>query len=68
VTPGEVLRHCRKDLTAFKVPSEVRIVDELPMAAGLKVQKYKLRNMAQQELKDAGETIADAVVAGPVGE
>jgi acyl-CoA synthetase (AMP-forming)/AMP-acid ligase II len=50
VTPQEVLRHCRKDLTAFKVPSEVRIVDELPMAAGLKVQKYKLRRMAEEEL------------------
>ena len=50
VTPVEVLRYCRKDLTAYKVPSEVRIVDELPMAAGLKVQKYKLRDLALQEL------------------
>ena len=68
VTAEEVLKHCRGALSAFKVPSEVRIVDELPMAAGLKVQKYKLRNLALQELKDAGEEIADAVVAGPVGE
>jgi len=70
VTAGEVLKHCRRALTAFKVPAEARIVDELPMAAGLKVQKYKLRAAAVQELKDAGEEVteADSIVAGPVGE
>jgi len=46
----------------------VRLIDELPMAAGLKVQKYKLRAIAVQELKDAGETIADSVMTGPVDE
>jgi len=70
VTAKEVLKHCRGALTAFKVPSEVRIVDELPMAAGLKVQKYKLRNLAVQELREAGDEVvaADSIVAGPVGE
>ena len=70
VTPDEVLRHCRKGLVAFKVPSEVRIVDELPMAGRLKVQKYKLRARAVQVLRDAGEEVDEAasVVAGPVGE
>jgi acyl-CoA synthetase (AMP-forming)/AMP-acid ligase II len=69
VTPAEVLRYCRKGLAAFKVPSEVRIVEELPMAGRLKVQKYKLRNRAIQELRDAGEEVveAESVVAGPVG-
>jgi fatty-acyl-CoA synthase len=67
VTAAEVLRHCRGALIAFKVPSEVRIVDELPMAAGLKVQKYKLRAVAEQELRDAGEEVvaADSIVTGP---
>ena len=60
VTAGDVLKHCRGALTAFKVPAEVRIVDELPMAAGLKVQKYKLRAMAVQELKDAGQEVVAA--------
>ena len=70
VTPAEVLKHCRGALTAFKVPAEVRIVDELPMAAGLKVQKYKLRELAVQELRDAGAEVvaADSIVAGPVSE
>jgi fatty-acyl-CoA synthase len=68
LTAGDVLKHCRGALTAFKVPGEVRILDELPMAAGLKVQKYKLRDLAKQELKDAGGAIADSIVSGPVGE
>ncbi len=68
LTAEDVLKHCRGALIAFKVPAEVRIIDELPLAAQMKVQKYKLREIAVQELKDAGETIADAVVAGPVGE
>jgi acyl-CoA synthetase (AMP-forming)/AMP-acid ligase II len=69
ITEEEVLRHCRRALTAFKVPAEVRIVDELPMAAGLKVQKYKLRASAVQELRAAGQEVVaeDSIVAGPVG-
>jgi fatty-acyl-CoA synthase len=53
VSAGEVLKLCRRDLTAFKVPSEVRFLDELPMAARLKVQKYKLRDIAEAELAGA---------------
>jgi fatty-acyl-CoA synthase len=69
ITPDEVLRHCRSALTAYKVPSEVRIVAELPMAAQLKVQKYKLRARAVQELRDAGQVVVetDSVMAGPGG-
>jgi len=67
LTAEDVLKHCRKALIAFKVPAEARIIDELPLAAQMKVQKYKLRAMAVQELKDAGETIADSVMTGPVG-
>jgi fatty-acyl-CoA synthase/long-chain acyl-CoA synthetase len=69
VTPDEILRHCRGALIAFKVPAEVRIVDELPMAAQMKVQKYKLRAIAVQELRDSGEDVVEeaSVVAGPMG-
>jgi fatty-acyl-CoA synthase/long-chain acyl-CoA synthetase len=70
VTPEEISKHCRGVLSAFKVPSEVRIIDELPMAAGLKVQKYKLRARAVEELEAAGKKVvaAASIVAGPVGE
>jgi fatty-acyl-CoA synthase len=53
VSAGEVLKLCGRDLTAFKVPSEVRFLDELPMAARLKVQKYELRDIAKAELAEA---------------
>ena len=52
LTSTEVLKLCRRDLSAYKVPSEVRFVDELPMAARMKVQKYKLREMAEAELAE----------------
>jgi len=70
VTTAEILRLCRRELTAFKVPSEVRLVDELPMAAQMKVQKFKLREMAIQELSRAGVEVtpADSIVSGPVGQ
>ncbi len=50
LTEQDVLRHCRGQIAAYKVPSAVRIVDELPMNPMMKVQKYKLREMAQQEI------------------
>ena len=53
VTPSEVLRHCRGEITAFKVPSEVRIVDELPRNALTKVKKFELRERAIEELEAA---------------
>ena len=69
LTANDILKHCRGALIAYKVPAEVRIIDELPLAAQLKVQKYKLRAMAVQELRDAGVEVveADSVMTGPVG-
>jgi fatty-acyl-CoA synthase len=45
----EVLSYCQDQIAAYKVPSEVRIVDALPQTAIGKVQKFKLREMALQE-------------------
>jgi acyl-CoA synthetase (AMP-forming)/AMP-acid ligase II len=68
-TAGDILKLCRRDLIAYKVPSEVRFVDELPMAARMKVQKYKLRAMAIEELENAGvEVSTDTMLStGPEG-
>jgi acyl-CoA synthetase (AMP-forming)/AMP-acid ligase II len=42
VTPGELLAHCRTQLTGFKVPREVQIVAELPRNSSGKVDKRAL--------------------------
>jgi fatty-acyl-CoA synthase len=47
----EVLDYCRGEIAAYKVPSEVRIVDVLPRTVIGKVQKFQLREMALQELE-----------------
>lgn len=45
----EVLDFCRGQLSTFKIPDEVRIVENFPLSAMWKVQKYKLREEAEKE-------------------
>jgi fatty-acyl-CoA synthase len=54
LTPADVLNYCRGELTPYKVPDQVRIVDSLPMTATGKVQKFALRDMVLQEQRSAG--------------
>lgn len=42
---------CRDRLARFKVPRFIRIVDAFPLTASGKVQKFKLREMHEKELK-----------------
>jgi fatty-acyl-CoA synthase len=44
-TPEEVRDFCEGRIARFKVPRHVRFVDEFPMTASGKVQKFKLREM-----------------------
>jgi fatty-acyl-CoA synthase len=46
-----VLNYCRGEIAAYKVPSEVRIINTLPPTSTHKVQKFKLREMALQEIE-----------------
>jgi len=48
-TAGEILDHCRARLARYKVPREVRFVDELPRSALDKVQKDELRTLLERE-------------------
>lgn len=50
-TEAEIREYCRSSLAHFKTPRYVRFVDEFPMTATGKVQKYKLRQRAVKELK-----------------
>jgi fatty-acyl-CoA synthase len=48
---GEELREwCRGKVAHFKVPRYVKLVDEFPMTVTGKVQKFKMREQAVEEL------------------
>jgi long-chain acyl-CoA synthetase len=43
VTESEVIAHCRQQLTAYKVPKEVRFLDALPKSNVGKILRKDLR-------------------------
>jgi len=51
LTEIEVVNYCRGQIAAYKTPEEVRFVDNFPLSALWKVQKYKLREQAMKELQ-----------------
>ena len=42
--------YCKCQIAHFKVPRYVRFTDEFPMTVTGKIQKYRLREMAIEEL------------------
>ncbi len=48
----ELRSFCRGKIATFKVPSQVRFVERLPLSVTDKVQRYKLRELAAEELAD----------------
>ena len=46
LTEEEVIAHCRKDMTAYKVPKIVRFVDSLPKSTVGKILRRELRDVA----------------------
>jgi fatty-acyl-CoA synthase len=53
LTATEVRSYCRGQIASYKVPSQVRFVERMPLSVTDKVQRYKLRQLAAQE-QDAG--------------
>ena len=49
-TEEEAKEWCRGKIATFKIPYYVKFVNEFPMTANGKIQKYKLREMLQKEL------------------
>ena len=54
LTAAEVLSFCRGQIAAFKIPDAVRFVERLPTTSTGKVQKFKLRESAAQEVAADG--------------
>ena len=51
MTEDEARTHCQRGLAHFKVPRYVWFVDEFPMTATGKLQKYRMREMAIERLR-----------------
>lgn len=47
----EVKTWCQGKIANYKIPYYIKFVDDFPMTANGKIQKYKLRETIQQELK-----------------
>jgi fatty-acyl-CoA synthase len=60
LSAGEVRSYCRGQIAGFKVPSQVRFVERMPLSVNDKVQRYKLRELAAEELSaEAGGSEGD---------
>ncbi|MDI3550575.1 MAG: hypothetical protein PWQ15_1678 [Methanobacterium sp.] len=52
LTEEDVRDYARTKIARFKVPKHVFFVDEFPLTASGKIQKYKLKEMAEKLLKE----------------
>jgi fatty-acyl-CoA synthase len=50
VTPAALVEFCRGKFASFKIPRHVLFVKEFPMTSSGKVQKFRLREVAMEEL------------------
>jgi long-chain acyl-CoA synthetase len=46
IEPNEILRFCREQLADYKVPREIRVMDDLPRTATGKIAKLELKKQA----------------------
>jgi acyl-CoA synthetase (AMP-forming)/AMP-acid ligase II len=51
LTERVILDHCRARLEAYEIPEHVRIVGDFPRTSSGKAQKYKLRDIAMEEVR-----------------
>jgi fatty-acyl-CoA synthase len=51
LTEDEVREFCKNRIANYKIPRYVKFVDSFPMTASGKIQKFKMRKMAIQELQ-----------------
>jgi fatty-acyl-CoA synthase len=63
ITESDVQEHARARMARYKAPKYVFFVDEFPLTASGKIQKYKLRDMAKEMLG-----IDIGVFSGQVGD
>ena len=50
-TEEEILNHCKGKIANFKIPRYVAFLQEFPMTGSGKIQKFKLKEKAMEEMK-----------------
>lgn len=50
-----ILEYCKKNLAGFKVPRHIHFISEWPVTPTGKIQKFHLRDMAEQFAKETSE-------------
>ena len=50
--PEDLLEFCRGRIAGFKIPRRCFLVDELPMTASGKVQRFRLRAEASERMRE----------------
>ena len=60
LTAEDVQNYCRENIAYYKVPEYVDFVEDYPMTASGKIQKYKLRETAVERYGLQGATIESA--------
>jgi len=53
LAPEDVIDYCRGQIARYKTPKYVAFIDQFPLTASGKIQKYKLRDMAGEMWPDA---------------
>ncbi len=54
LTEDEIIDFCRGNIARFKIPKYIFFVEEFPMTASGKIQKYKLSELAVQLCNEKG--------------
>ena len=57
LTEDEIIDFCRGNIARFKIPKYIFFVDEFPMTASGKIQKYKLSQLAVELCRQKGVVI-----------
>jgi fatty-acyl-CoA synthase len=50
LTPEELAESCRGSIATYKIPARWKLVDSFPMTVTGKIQKYRMRELAIEEL------------------
>ncbi len=57
LTKTDLIIFCKRKIAHYKIPKYIRFVDSFPMTATGKPQKYKMRDITNQIIKDNSEAL-----------